>query len=73
MKNNVLIPAGKNVVIGNMPVGFRPNQQIYFPAVSDLLSCTGFINDAGTVSISCKENIASGSVFTAFTISYLAE
>ena len=73
MKNNVLITSGADAIIGNMPVGFRPKHQIYFPAVAQLSYCTGFINAAGEVVVATKSDIPSGSKFTALTISYLAE
>lgn len=74
IQNNVIITAGfSGSVIGNMPEGFRPKQQIYFPATTTLSNCVGFINPAGSVAISTKDDIAPGTRFTAFTISYIAE
>ena len=72
MINDESIPAGHMVLIGNMPVGFRPSHQIYFSATSDLIHCIGFMNTFGEVYIEPKEDIESGSDMTAFTISYLA-
>ena len=73
MQNDVIITAGfSGSVIGNIPEGFRPKQQIYFPATTALSNCVGFINPAGSVAISTKDDIAPGNRYTAFTISYIA-